>query len=97
MQFEWDRAKDAENLRKHKITFAVAARVFDDEHCVFTRDRIDEDGELRWHATGMVDAAVLLVVHVYRSTINGEEIIRIISARKASKGESRRYFGEAAD
>jgi uncharacterized protein len=53
---------------------------------------IDEDGEERWHAIGMVDAVLLLVVHVYRSTNDEEEIVRIISARKASKHEGRGYF-----
>jgi hypothetical protein len=53
-------------------------------------------GELRWHAIGAVQidpaaAVVLLVVHAYREDRNGEEIIRIISARRAEKHEIRRY------
>jgi hypothetical protein len=50
-------------------------------------------GEPRWHALGMVGGRFLLiVVHVYREAENGEEIIRIISARKASEYEGRVYF-----
>jgi uncharacterized DUF497 family protein len=69
--------------------------VFEDEHCLVRRDRIDENGEQRWHAIGAAhieDAvrAVLLVVHVYKEDY-GEEIIRIISTRKAKKHEIRRY------
>jgi len=57
-------------------------------------DRVSEDGEQRWHAFGygIRMQQILLVVHVYRSSYDGEEIIRIISARKARKGEVRGYF-----
>ncbi|MGO9255391.1 MAG: BrnT family toxin [Bryobacteraceae bacterium] len=67
-------------------------RVFADPDYVLREDRMDEGGEMRWHAMGLVDAVLLLVVHVYRSAIDGEEIIRIISARKARKPEGRGYF-----
>jgi uncharacterized DUF497 family protein len=57
---------------------------------------------MRWHAIGAVRneleiAAVLLVVHVYREEHNGEEIIRIISARAAEKHEFRRYQEQKID
>jgi uncharacterized DUF497 family protein len=59
-------------------------------------DHVDETGEHRWHAIGLSQiepglAAILLVVHVYREHHDGEEIIRILSARKADKLEVRRY------
>jgi uncharacterized protein len=92
MQFEYDPAKDAANKRKHGVSFEFAARVFAAPGCLFREDRVDENGEIRWHAVGMVDAVLLLVIHVYRSKTHGEEIIRIISARKASENEGRRYF-----
>jgi len=92
MRFEWDEEKDAANQRKHGVGFELAARVFADLDYVLRKDRMDEDGEMRWHTIGLVDAVLLLVVHVYRSNINDEEIIRIISARKARKHEGRRYF-----
>jgi uncharacterized DUF497 family protein len=87
-----DAEKNATNQAKHGVSFEVAARVFHDPNYLLRQDRIDEDGEQRWHAIGMVDAILLLVVHVYRSTSDEEEIIRIISARKASKNESRGYL-----
>jgi uncharacterized DUF497 family protein len=66
------------------------------ECCLVGLDRIDETGESRWHAIGAVTiepaaAVVLLVVHAYREDWHGEEIIRIISARRAEKHEIRRY------
>jgi uncharacterized DUF497 family protein len=55
------------------------------------------DGELRWHAIGTIGKAVLLVVHLYREDENGEEIIRIISAREADPRERRVYLEQASD
>ena len=74
----------------------MAALVFEDERCLIGLDRIDETGEWRWHAIGAARIArevaiVLLVVHAYREDDHGEEIIRIISARRAEKHEIRRY------
>jgi uncharacterized protein len=79
------------------VDFRTAAKVFDDEFFTLDTDCVDEAGEQRWHAVGLVDDYPLLVVHVYRSTENGEEIIRILSARKADNRESRRYFGQTAE
>src|SRR5205085_6501835 len=62
---------------------------FEDERCLIRLDCIDgETGEQRWRAIGRAHiepgpAAVLLVVHAYREDDHGEEIIRIISARRA--------------
>lgn len=67
--------------------------MFADPNLVLMEDRVDEEGEQRWHALGMVGGrSLLVVVHVYRETENGEEIIRIISAREANKHEGRVYF-----
>jgi len=92
MQIEWDSDKDVANQAKHGVSFEFAARLFDDPNYVLREDRIDENGEQRWHAVGMAGGTLLLIVHVYRSSEHGEETIRIISARKASKRESRGYF-----
>jgi uncharacterized DUF497 family protein len=92
MRFEWDEEKDAANQRKHGVSFESAARVFADPDYVLREGRTDEGGEMRWHAIGLVEAVLLLVVHVYRSTIDGEEIIRTVSARKTHKQERRGYF-----
>jgi uncharacterized DUF497 family protein len=92
MRFEWDVAKNRANQNKHGIDFETAVHVFNDPNHLLIKDRIDEKGEQRWHALGVTGDVPLLVVHVYRSTHDGEEIIRIISARKANQRESRRYF-----
>ena len=79
------------------LDFETAARVFNDASLVLIEDRIVE-GEQRWHAIGAVSAALLLVVHVYREDDgDGEEIIRIISAREAHQRERRLYLQQAAE
>ncbi len=98
MEFEWDEDKNQANRIKHGVSFETAAHVFEDPNYVLEKDRIDEEGQQRWHAIGLTDDLPLVVVHVYRSKYNSdEEIIRIISARQASESESRRYFGQAFD
>ena len=95
MRYEWDEAKNRSNQRKHGVSFYLATLVFEDPRCLVEPDHVDETGEQRWHAIGAArlegQSAVLLVVHVYREDRHGEEIIRIISARQASKRELRRY------
>jgi len=79
----------------------MAQAVFEDERCLIEPDHADATGEQRWHAIGAVSIeprqTVLLAVHVYRENIYGEEIIRIISARKVEKDEFRRYQEQAVD
>ena len=103
MRYEWDERKNRENKRKHDgISFELAMLVFEDEHCLFTKDRVDETGEQRWHALGAVFIEpglgdFWLVVHTYREGDHGEEIIRIISARRASENDFRRYQEQEVD
>ncbi|MEO5926560.1 MAG: BrnT family toxin [Bryobacteraceae bacterium] len=94
MQFEWDLSKQRTNLAKHGIDFTLAALVFGDPQLVLREDRTDDGGEQRWQALGLACGLepLLVVVHVYREAHYGEEIIRIISARKASTREGRAYF-----
>lgn len=90
MQFEWDEAKNRLNLAKHKISFELAREVFSDPLAQYLFDRV-VNGEERWQAIGLVRARFLVVaVHCYRID-DGEEIIRIISARAASSHERRLY------
>jgi len=98
MRFEWDAGKNQINQTKHNgLDFETAARVFNDPKIVLAKDRIVE-GEQRWHAIGAVSGALLLVVHTYREDDdNGEEIIRIISAREANQRERRIYIQQAAE
>ena len=98
MRFEWDSKKNRINQAKHNgLDFEAAARVFDDPNVVLAKDRIIE-GEWRWHAIGSVSRAVIIVVHLYREDdVNGEEVIRIISAREANQRERRIYIQQAAE
>jgi uncharacterized DUF497 family protein len=90
IRFEWDTEKEQDNIRKHGIDFTRASQVFEYPHTRYRRDRI-VDNEERWHAIGMIDGALLLVVvHTYRG-IDWDEKIRIISARPAEPVERRWY------
>ena len=98
MRFEWDDAKNRSNQIKHSgIDFEMASRVLADPYLILRKDRV-VDEEQRWHAIGAVSKLVLLVVHVYRQEeSNGEETIRIISAREANTRERRIYLEQAND
>ncbi len=90
MRFEWDEEKNRRNRAKHKVSFETASLVFDDAHALSAPDRVVE-GEYRWQTIGLVAGAVVLVVaHTFREE-NGEEVIRVISARKATARERRVY------
>jgi uncharacterized protein len=88
--FEWDDEKAKSNERKHGIKFTYATKVFSDPYAIFEQDRV-EDGEARWQAIGLVAGIELLVVaHTIREA-DGDELIRIISARLANRKERNRY------
>lgn len=90
MRFIWDDEKSRRNLAKHKVSFETAKLVFDDPRAVSRLDRI-ENGEERWQTLGLAGGIViLLVAHTYREE-DGEEVIRIISARKATARERTFY------
>lgn len=81
MRFEWDPLKAAANLRTHRVSFAEAVTVFEDDFAL-TREDPDAVGEERLVTLGLSDLGNLLVV-VY--TYRGPDIIRVISAWKANK------------
>ena len=89
MRFEWDEAKNRHNLAKHRISFETATLVFDDSHALSFQDLI-VDGEERWQAFGMIGGLIVMVAHTFWEE-DGEEVIRLISARKATSGERRIY------
>ena len=90
-RFEWDPEKAESNLRKHRVSFETAIRVFADPFAVVAQDRI-EDGEHRWQTLGVVnDHLLLLVAHTVRDDEDDIEVIRIISARRAEPRERARY------
>ena len=89
LRFEWDAAKAATNVKKHGVSFEDAQSVFADERARLIDDPVHSDGEDRFLLLGLCSSLRLLVVcHCYRSE---EGVIRIISARKATKGE-RLYY-----
>lgn len=86
MEFEWDEQKAVANLRKHGIDFADAALVLEDDLALTFRDS-DARAERRWITMGQdPKQRVLVVVYTWRG-----EHIRLISARKATGAERRRY------
>ena len=94
--FEWDPKKNRTNLRDHKIRFEEAQEVFRFPHLtrVDPRDHVDEEGnsEIREITTGIIGSGVAIIVaHTERK---GKT--RIISARKASPKEKRRFYARLA-
>jgi len=90
VRVEWDERKNSTNHRKHGVRFELAQEVFDDPLALSKLDRV-EAGEERWHTLGIVEGVVLLLVtHTVRDD-HGAEVIRIISARKATTHERRHY------
>ena len=74
MQFEWDAEKAKRNLAKHGVAFDLAKGVFDDPLHLIVPDWF-EDGEQRWHAIGMIEMlVVLLVVHTYADLEDEERV-----------------------
>ncbi len=89
LEFEWDERKDRENRRKHGISFEEAKTVFFDENAVEFHDDEHSQGEDRFLMLGLSGKLrVLLVCHCLRER---ETVIRIISARKATKKEQEFY------
>ena len=87
MEFVWDPRKAKENLRKHGVDFADAVIALEDENALTIEDR--DHNELRFKTLGMGPTLnVLFVVHCEQSATS----IRIISARKADKKETKAYF-----
>lgn len=90
MIFEWDETKNQMNRYKHKISFEEAITVFCDEEARIINDPDHSETEERFIILGLSKKANLLVVcHCYRMS---DTVIRIISARKATKKETRQYY-----
>ena len=91
IRFEWDPTKAADNLRKHQVSFEEARSVFFDDFAVQFFDEENSSDEERFLMLGMsIGARLLIVCHCERES---GEVIRIISARKATKRESAFYQG----
>lgn len=85
MDFEWDRAKELANRKKHGVDFRTPAKVFLDPHAI-EFDDLGATDELRFNAIGLVDGRMLFVTYTMRGTV-----VRIISARGAEPHEKRKY------
>jgi len=89
MDFSWDPKKARENLKKHKVSFEDAKTVFYDPSAKITYDPDHSKDEDRYILIGYSRSSLLLfVVHVYKES---DEIIHIISARKATNNERRDF------
>lgn len=89
--FDWDPAKAASNLRKHKVSFQLAATVIMDPLSKSIPDDDHSQFEERWVTMGIARNGQLLVVsHTYVET-GGEVYVRLISARAATRKERRQY------
>ena len=89
MKFEWDAEKASTNINKHGVSFEEASSVFFDDNALLRDDPDHSEEEDRFIILGLSEAANILVVcHCYRMN---DEIIRIISARKATSQETKQY------
>jgi len=90
--FEWDPNKAVANRRKHGVGFEQAATVFRDALAVSIYDEDHSETEERWVTLGQAEnGQLLVVVHSYHETSPSEAMVRIISARSATKHEQRQY------
>ena len=89
LRFEWDENKNLANQQKHDVSFDEAKTVFHDEQARLIADPDHSEDEDRFILLGLSqNLRILVVIHCYREQ---DEIIRIISARKASKKETKYY------
>jgi uncharacterized DUF497 family protein len=91
VNFEWDDTKRKLNIKKHAIDFINASMIFDSYTLTIEDDRYDY-GEERFVTFGILKGRVVVVVHT-----ENEDSIRIISIRKATKYEEKKYFSQIPD
>ena len=93
LEFEWDGNKAVTNLRKHGVSFEEAETVFSDDRALLLDDPDHSDDEERFVLLGLSSTLrVLVVCHCYRRS---GDVVRIISARKADRGEEVTYTERA--
>jgi uncharacterized DUF497 family protein len=91
MRFEWDAAKRRSNLRDHGFDFLDCEEIFAGATYSFLDERFDY-GEIRIITFGVLNASVVVVIHT-----ETDEVIRVISIRKASRNEEETYFKKIRD
>ncbi|GAC1463513.1 MAG: BrnT family toxin [Chamaesiphon sp.] len=94
--FDWNPAKEQQNIRKHGINFRQAATVFRDPNQLSIYDEIHSEDEDRWITIGLDSTGILrVVVHAFEQVNDSLCNIRIISARKATHSEAKQYEEES--
>jgi len=92
MKIEWDEKKNKANIKNHGISFKEASEIFDDPLIMSSLDRRFDYHDERWISFGTSkNGKVIAVGHLYWLSHDGEEHIRIITARKATKKEREGY------
>ena len=86
MRFEWDENKRLANIRKHGFDFADVSSIFDSDTVTVEDDRYNY-GEQRFMTLALLQGRIIAVVHT-----ENDDLVRIISVRKASKYEQQIYF-----
>jgi uncharacterized DUF497 family protein len=86
MEFEWDENKNAENFKKHGVSFEEAEKAFEDENAVELFDELNSDTEIRFQIIALSSKRLLFVAFTVR-----KEIVRIISARIADAKQVKIY------
>jgi len=90
MKFEWDNKKAKSNLKKHQVSFEEGASIFGDALALTFRDPDHSVGEIRYLTFGVSQNGSLLVLsHTYRN-----DLVRIISVRRATRAERKIYEEE---
>ncbi len=91
MQIEWDENKNRANQKKHDVSFETAREIFEDPFHISKLDHRFNYFEERWITIGSAkNQAIIVIANLFFSD-DGEEIIRIISAREADRKERRSY------
>ena len=91
-EFDWDPVKARQNLQKHGVSFERAARIFLDPFAISIFDEKHTESEDRWITIGSeANETLLVVVHTFRNVDTENSLVRVISARKATKEEAQQY------
>ena len=94
LEFQWDPKKNRKNIRKHGVSFEEAKTVFYDEYALQFFDPDHSDDEDRFLLLGIsFKLRTIIACHCFREE---ETVVRIISAKKADKGETQDYWSERA-
>ena len=92
--FEWDDNTNRLNKKKHNISFEEAQYAFSDTKRIIAKDLEHSENEERWISLGIsINGNLLVVVHTYKQIDDDTALIRIISARRATKNENKQYQG----